>query len=70
MIISQERGWKIIWKKDKWVYQDTGEPITGQRRCRRCSQLPTPEGYDACKGYIKDVSSVCCGHGVSKEILQ
>ncbi len=32
--------------------------------CKRCGKLPTPEGYDACLGYLPGVASACCGHGV------
>jgi hypothetical protein len=35
----------------------------------KCGKMPTPEGYDACLGYIDGVISACCGHGVEKQIL-
>jgi hypothetical protein len=28
--------------------------------------LPTPEGYDACLGYLPGVDAACCGHGVTR----
>ena len=60
---SHQRGWPIIWN-GQWVYKDTHEPISVERPCHRCGQMPTPEGYDACIGHIPNVSSACCGHGV------
>ena len=65
-ISSHTRGWKIVWdeKRQEWFYVDTGESADIERKCKRCSKFPTPEGYDACLGYIKGVESACCGHGV------
>jgi len=69
MITSYSRGHKIIYKDSKWVYSDTGEPISKERPCYRCGKLPTPEGYDACLGCIPGAVSACCGHGVTDRIL-
>lgn len=71
-VSSYTRGWKIIWNpiKQKWFYADTGESIEIERSCKRCGKFPTLEGYDACLGYIKDVESACCGHGVSKAFIK
>ena len=71
------RGWEVEWtgnwiicgdgevvsRGGKWVYCDTGEEWRDQRPCRKCGRFPTPEGYDACLGYIPGAKSVCCGHG-------
>jgi len=67
-ISSHTRGWKIVWDEEKqeWFYADTGERADIERPCKRCSKFPTPEGHDACLGYIKGVESACCGHGVSE----
>ena len=65
MITSQSRGNKIVYT-NKWVYADSGAPIdTEERPCTRCGRMPTPEGYDACLGYIEGAASACCGHGVN-----
>ncbi len=61
---SHQRGWVIIYIDGRWVYEDTGEPVEVERPCRRCNQMPTPEGYDACLGYVPGATSVCCGHGL------
>lgn len=34
--------------------------------CPKCKEPPTPEGYDACIGYVEGVTSACCGHGVKQ----
>lgn len=53
-------------------YCDTGELVYSiengfrdNRPCTYCEKLPTPEGYDACIGFLPGVESACCGHGVS-----
>lgn len=61
---SFERGWPIVFVDGRWVYEDSGDPITGKRACRHCGQKPTPKGYDVCLGHVEDVLSICCGHGV------
>ena len=35
----------------------------------RCGRYPTPEGYDACMGYISGASAACCGHGVERRYI-
>lgn len=71
-VSSHTRGWKILWDsvKQKWFYADTGESVDIERPCKRCGQLSTPEGYDACLGYVEGVESACCGHGVSKAFIK
>lgn len=74
---SYVRGHKIYWKDGRWFYADDDSPYWldrfGKKRverpCKRCGRMPTPEGYDACKGYIPGMSSVCCGHGVEEALM-
>lgn len=68
MIRSHNRGWPTVYKKDEWVYEDDGTLASEERSCKKCRRSPTKEGYDACLGYIRGAISVCCGHGVYKEI--
>lgn len=64
---SYYRGHSIIYENDKWVYEDTKEPISVVKRpCKRCGEWSTEEGYDACLGYLPGVDSACCGHGVEE----
>lgn len=65
---SYLRGHRIEYLNGKWVYLDTKEPIERERPCIRCGKMPTKEGYDACLGFIPNVKSACCGHGVTKPI--
>ena len=66
MITAHERGWPIFWDGEQWLYVDNKEAIDEKRECFRCRKSPTPEGYDACLGFIKGASSACCGHGKEK----
>ncbi len=66
---SFERGWPIIFKNGKWVYEDTGKPVVDNRPCPRCDKMPTLEGYDACLGYMPGVKAACCGHGVGESYI-
>jgi hypothetical protein len=53
-----------------WCWTDNQNPIDSEKRkCPRCNQYQTKKGYDPCLGYIKNATSVCCGHGVSKPIF-
>lgn len=62
--VSYDRGHEMRWDDILgWVYKDTGTPRE-QRSCIRCGEPPTPEGYDACRGYIEGAQYACCGHGV------
>ena len=63
---SHVRGWPVAWNGREWVYADTGKLIDDERPCRRCGRKPTPEGYDACLGYVPGIASACCGHGVEE----
>ena len=67
MVTSYCRGHPIYWDMtcSQWKYSIDNIPIAIEDRpCIRCGKLPTPEGYDACMGYIEGASSACCGHGV------
>jgi len=64
MVTSYSRGHKTYYKNQKWRYCDNNEIDDGKRNCARCGKPPTPEGYDACVGYVEGVTSACCGHGV------
>ncbi|MBA7478834.1 hypothetical protein ES707_14262 [subsurface metagenome] len=66
---SYQRGHKIKWHKNRWIYSDNGESIEIERPCKRCGKMPTKEGYDACLGYIKGARSACCGHGLEKGFI-
>ena len=66
MVKAHKRGHEIIYIDGAWVYFDTRESITILRPCKRCNQFPTPEGHDYCLGFMLNVKSACCGHGVEK----
>ena len=68
MIKAFLRGNPCYYNKEfnEWRYLD-GMPIGKEiRPCAKCGKLPTPEGYDACLGYIEGAKAACCGHGVSE----
>lgn len=70
MITAHKRGHLIIFTGGRWVYADNQVPIDEEERaCIKCGKMPTPEGYDACLGYIKDATSACCGHGIEKPYI-
>lgn len=64
MVISFIRGQQVEYdaKINKWVYSDTKEPVTFDRQCKKCSKMPTSEGYDACLRHLPGVKNACCGH--------
>ncbi len=62
---SYSRGWQIEFVNE-WIWSDTKEPIIKLRVCKKCGCFPTKEGYDACIGHVKGVTSACCGHGIKK----
>ena len=66
MVTSYARGWAIYYDDNIWRYQDDDSPFDDSRPCARCGRYPTPEGYDACLGYISGASAACCGHGVEQ----
>ncbi len=57
------RGHAAHCHRGQWYYDDNGQPVNDDRPCPRCGKSPTPEGYDACRGYIPGAYSACCGHG-------
>lgn len=61
---AYKRGWPLVYRDGRWVYEDTGEPIDEERPCRRCNKMPTEDSHDACLGTIPGLVSACCGHGV------
>ena len=70
MIFSYLRGHLCEYRDEKWVNSDSKVPIGREvRPCKRCGEMPTPEGYDACLGYILGATSACCGHGTSKGFI-
>lgn len=70
MAKSHLRGHRIECRTGRWYYSDTGELADYDRPCKRCGEMPTVEGYDACIGYIFGALSACCGHGVHAPILK
>ncbi len=71
LVTAYSRGHKIYFSltRDEWLYHDNNKPIDEMRPCAKCGEKPTPEGYDACLGYLDGISSACCGHGKSNPIL-
>lgn len=66
-ILSYSRGHLCEYRDGKWVYFDNGYSVGNKvRPCKKCGRMPTPEGYDACLGYIQGATSACCGHGTNK----
>lgn len=63
MITSTSRGHIIIFINNQWIYKDTREKVNDKRPCANCGRPPTKEDYDACLGYVRGATSVCCGHG-------
>lgn len=67
MVTGFSRGHPIQYLNGQWVYTNDGTPIDQEERpCVRCGRMPTPEGYDACLGFIPGATSACCGHGVQE----
>jgi hypothetical protein len=60
------RGWPVEFSGGAWIYSDTGEPISVERPCVLCGEMPTSEGHDACLGTLPSVTSACCGHGAQR----
>lgn len=70
MTSSYSRGHLIIYVNGIWIYEDNKQPLNNHRPCKKCGCKPTSEGYDACLGYIKGATSVCCGHGVEEGYIK
>ena len=66
--IGHSRGHEIVFitNKKEWIYTDTGKKHDSKkpRRCKRCGEHATEEGYDSCLGYLEGVKFACCGHGI------
>jgi hypothetical protein len=70
MVTSFSRGHLIYFKDNQWYYVDNNNMVSNERPCKKCGEMPTKEGYDACLGFIPDVVSACCGHGIEgQEIM-
>ena len=70
MVKSHTRGHSIIFENNEWVYTDNKVSIESEHRpCKRCGQMPTKEGYDACLGHVEGASSACCGHGAEEPYI-
>ncbi len=63
-VTTHSRGHLIYWDTNVWRYRDDDTSADVARYCIRCGRMPTPEGYDACLGYIEGANSACCGHGI------
>jgi len=66
MITSFKRGHLIVYQNNNWLYADDKTSIKKERVCKHCGKMPTREGYDACLGFIPEIKSACCGHGVER----
>lgn len=55
-------GHKIIYKNEKWVYED-GTTTDKVRSCTLCDKQQTSEGHDRCIQNLPGVGDACCGHG-------
>jgi hypothetical protein len=70
MAKSFVRGHVVVFSKENgWVFEDTGDSVSTPRECKRCGKLPTKEGHDACIGTLKNITSACCGHGVTDGLM-
>lgn len=67
-VTAYTRGHEVYYDEaaDTWRYADNDQPATFDRPCTKCGEMPTPEGYDACLGFIPGLVSACCGHGVEE----
>lgn len=70
MVSSCSRGHETYYKNLSWYYSDNNELVDYDRPCKRCGKMPTPEGYDACCGFIDGATHVCCGHGVTDKYIK
>lgn len=66
MATSYDRGHKIKYNHgdNYWYFIDNGERVEGSNRpCKRCGELATEDGHDACLANLPGVMNACCGHG-------
>lgn len=68
-VTSYFRGNPVFWDDGEWRYLSNADIADPQVNCAHCGRPPTPEGYDACLGYIPGVLSACCGHGVEEPYM-
>jgi len=66
---SYWRGHPITWDGVKWVFDDTGEPVSrgGPRPCAKCGRVFEGSAIgdpDPCLGILPGVDNACCGHGI------
>lgn len=67
---TRSRGHEAYHDGVCWRFIDTDELVDASNRpCARCGKPPTPEGFDACQGYVPGATSVCCGHGFSQDAV-
>ena len=66
-LTSYSRGWEIYFDGENWRYSDNNQIYDDSRPCKRCGQMPTKEGHDACLGHIDGVAFACCGHGIADQ---
>ena len=72
MATSTKRGHPIFYDYfyRAWFWQIDGLPISLEKPCSNCDQMPDEDGIDACLGgRIEDVISACCGHGKGEPII-
>ena len=70
MVTAFSRGHQTYLGEDGlWRFVDNNLIDDFTRACKKCGLPPTKDGHDACLGVINNVSSACCGHGVTAPIL-
>lgn len=63
---SYEKGHEMNYNSEDsyWYFVDNGEHVEGSNRpCKRCGELATENGHDACLANLPGVMNACCGHG-------
>lgn len=65
------RGHEIVKIKStgQWHYSDDLSIFDDSRPCAHCGEFATPEGFDACLGFVPGAVSACCGHGIGPESI-
>lgn len=66
MATSYEKGHEMKYNHEDeyWYFIDNGERVEGSNRpCKRCGELATEDGHDACMANLPGVVNACCGHG-------
>ncbi len=65
MISSNYRGYKIVYRNNKWYYEDNFKLVSGDKNrvCGFCQVKSTEKGHDGCLGKLANVMNACCGHG-------